>query len=75
MPISLKPPCKVCRLPYLNGKDGICPACRRRSHPVGLRCACGKFAVTVLLDRIGLHREYAVEIPLCEQCLSLELES
>jgi hypothetical protein len=30
--------------------------------------------VTVLCDRIGLNREYAVEIPLCEQCLALELD-
>ncbi|MFN3308971.1 MAG: hypothetical protein ACK44E_07155 [Anaerolineales bacterium] len=71
---ALKPPCKVCRLPYLKGKDGICLACLRGSNPIGLRCECGRFAVAVLLDRIGLNAEYAVEIPLCEACLAIEME-
>lgn len=75
MPASFKAPCRSCHLPYLNGKDGLCLACLRGSNPVGLRCACGQIAVTVLLDRVGLNGEYAVEIPLCEQCLALELES
>ncbi len=75
MPASLKAPCRSCHLPYLNGKDGLCLACLRGSSPVGLHCACGEIAVTVLLDRVGLNGEYAVEIPLCEQCLALELES
>lgn len=75
MPASLKVPCKVCHQPYLNGKDGVCLACLRGSSPIGLHCACGKNAVAVLLDHVGLNGEYAVEIPLCEQCLTLELES
>jgi len=75
MPPSFKAPCRSCHLPYLNGKDGLCLACLRGSNPVGLRCACGEIAVTVLLDRVGLNGEYAVEIPLCQQCLALELES
>lgn len=74
MPAALKAPCKICRLPYLKGKDGVCLACLRGSHPVGLRCECGGYAVAVLLDRIGAHGEYAVEIPLCASCLALERE-
>ncbi|PWH12841.1 MAG: hypothetical protein DDG59_15230 [Anaerolineae bacterium] len=75
MPASLKAPCRSCHSPYLTGKDGICLACLRGSQPIGLRCACGEAAVTVLLDQIGLNGEYAVEIPLCAACLALELET
>ncbi|GAB4483077.1 MAG: hypothetical protein Kow0088_26150 [Anaerolineales bacterium] len=75
MTAILKAPCSSCHQPYLAGKDGICLACLRGSKPFVLRCACGRIAVTVLCDRVGLNREYAVEIPLCEQCLALELES
>ncbi len=74
MSASLKAPCLSCHLPYLNGKDGICLACLRGSKPTALRCLCGEIAVAVLCGRIGLNREYAVEIPLCRQCLALELQ-
>lgn len=71
---SLKTPCKVCGLPYLKGKAGGCLACLRGGKPIGLQCECGEIAVVVLLDRIGGHGEYGVEIPLCARCLAIEQE-
>ncbi len=74
MSACLKSPCLSCHLPYLKGKDGFCLACLRGSNPTALRCECGRIAVTVLITQIGMNAEYAVEIPLCEHCLALELE-
>ena len=74
MKTQIKPPCKRCHLPYLQGKKGICLACLRGSNPLGLRCDCGNTAVAVLQTVVGINGVYSIEIPLCQDCLNLELE-
>ena len=37
-----------------------------------LRCDCGKLAIKILLVRVGSDPQYTVQLPLCQQCLSLE---
>ncbi|MGB9673961.1 MAG: hypothetical protein ACPL3P_07460 [Anaerolineales bacterium] len=74
MKTRIKDPCSHCHLPYLQGKNGICLACLRGSSPIGLRCECGKPAVAVLQTYVGIDGVYFIEIPLCQECLKLELE-
>lgn len=74
MTAQIKAPCKRCHLPYLHGKDGICLACLRGSNPIGLRCECGKPAVAVLQTHVGINGIYFIEIPVCQDCLNLELD-
>ncbi len=73
MNAQIKPPCKRCHLPYLQGRNGICLACLRGSAPIGLRCECGKSAVAVLQTYVGTNGVYFIEIPVCQDCLNLEL--
>lgn len=74
MNTSLKPPCIRCNQPYLAGKGGVCASCRRGKKPARLRCDCGKPAVAVLMTTVGTSELYPIEIPLCRDCLSLEME-
>jgi hypothetical protein len=74
MKSQIKAPCKRCHLPYLHGRNGICLACLRGSNPIGLRCECGKNAVAVLQTYVGINGVYFIEIPVCQDCLNLELE-
>ncbi|HNT26411.1 MAG TPA: hypothetical protein PKM21_18740 [Anaerolineales bacterium] len=38
------------------------------------RCDCGRLAVAVATVPVGLDAVYAVEMPLCAECLELERE-
>lgn len=73
MNAQIKHPCKRCHLPYLQGRNGICLACLRGGTPIGLRCECGKSAVAVLQTHVGTNGVYSIEIPVCQDCLNLEL--
>ena len=78
--MHVKPNCKHCGRPFLGGKDGYCDLCktdqlphRKKKH---LRCLCGKRAIRVVfgvVTPIG-DEPLEVEMPLCRDCLRLELE-
>jgi hypothetical protein len=68
-------PCHRCGRLYVEGRNGLCSACRQRKtlhRPRRLRCDCGAPAVTVLLVPVGEAGEYTVRLALCAACLEQE---
>jgi hypothetical protein len=78
--MRVKPNCMQCGLPFLGGKDGCCELCSSgqlsRRTKKRLRCMCGKRAIQVVFGEIvPLGDEpFEVELPLCRDCLRLEME-
>jgi hypothetical protein len=78
--MRIKPNCKICKRPYLVGQDGYCEICggaiSPRKRKKQLHCLCGGQVYRIVVGRVfsAENEPMDIEVPLCEECLELELE-
>ena len=83
MPIVEASRCVLCQRIYVEGRGGVCMACRQakrkgstKRRPAGIPCDCGERAVIVVLVRVGTEVDgiSTMRMPLCRACLEIEKE-